>query len=69
MDAMFPPPVRYCPKGMHYFKNLEKENRFELVYDEKVENLYKCGLNVLDAKLLEEEDDVFEDDGDEWDED
>lgn len=36
LDAMFIPPVRYSPKGVHYFKELEKENKFELVYDERV---------------------------------
>jgi hypothetical protein len=20
LDAMFPPPVRFCPKGLHYYK-------------------------------------------------
>lgn len=66
MDTQFPPPVRYYPKGVHYFKDLEKENKFELVYDSKYEPLFKCNMNVIDAKLLEEEDDTFEDDGDEY---
>jgi hypothetical protein len=44
LDAMFPPPVRYSPKGVHYFKELEKENKFELVYDERTERLYKGSL-------------------------
>ena len=37
MDAMFPPPTRYYMKGVHYEKNLEQWNRFQLVYDEKIE--------------------------------
>lgn len=64
MDAQFPPPVRYSPKGMHYFKNLEEENRYELVYDSRVEKLNTCGTDVIDDKLLQEEEDTFEDDGD-----
>ena len=62
LDCLFPPPVRYTPKAMHYYKELEKENKFELVYDERVHPLYKGAL--LDMKLLEEEDDTFEDSGD-----
>ena len=53
MDAQFPPPVRYYPKGMHYFKNLEEENRYSLVYDSRIEKLYTCGTDVIDEKLLE----------------
>lgn len=52
LDAQFPPPVRYYPKGMHYFKNLEEENRYELVYDSRYEKLYDCSMAVLDQKLL-----------------
>ena len=66
MDTIFVPPQRYSPKGVHYYKELEKENRFELVYDERVEPLFEGGLKVLDSKLLEEEEDTFEDDGEEW---
>jgi hypothetical protein len=33
------------------------------VYDERVERLYTGSLKVLDSKLLEEEDDTFEDCG------
>jgi hypothetical protein len=51
---------------LHYYKELEKENKFELVYDERVERLYTGSLQVLDNKLLEEEDDTFEDCGQEW---
>jgi hypothetical protein len=36
LDCVYPPPVRWSPKGMHYFKESEKENRYELVYDERV---------------------------------
>jgi hypothetical protein len=61
---MFPPPVRYTPKGVHYYKDLEKENRFSLVYDERCERLYQGSLKVLDSRLLEEEEDTFEDCGD-----
>lgn len=67
LDALFPPPVRYSAKGLHYFKNLEQENRYELVYDSRFEKLYECSMRVLDQKLLEEEDDTFEDDGEEFD--
>lgn len=66
LDALFPPPQRYSPKGVHYFKELEKENKFELVYDERVERLYKGSLEVLDKRLMDEEDDTFEDCGEEW---
>lgn len=66
LDCIFPPPVRYTPKALHYFKELEKENRFSLVYDERCEKLCRGSLQVLDSKLLEEEDDTFEDCGDEW---
>jgi hypothetical protein len=59
MDAMFPPPQRFSPKGLHYAKELDKENKFELVFDERVEDLYQGSLKVLDNKLLEEEDDTF----------
>lgn len=31
-----------------------------------MEKLFTCGTTVLDEKLLEEEDDTFEDDGDEY---
>jgi hypothetical protein len=31
-----------------------------------MEPLYTGSLGVLDSKLLEEEDDTFEDSGDEW---
>jgi len=34
------------------------------VYDERVEGTYSGALDVLDSKLLEEEEDVFEDSGD-----
>ena len=69
MDCMFPPPLRWSPKGVHYFKELEKENKFELVYDERVEPVNTGSLQILDNKLLEEEDDTFEDCGDEWEDD
>jgi hypothetical protein len=44
MDAAFPPPIRYSPKGMTYVKEMEKENKFELVYDERVDKVYKGSL-------------------------
>jgi hypothetical protein len=69
MDCMFPPPVRYNPKGVHYYKNLEQENRFELVYDERIDGLCTASVDVLDGKMLYEEDDTFEDEGEEWNED
>lgn len=37
------------------------------MYDSRYEKLYNCSMTVLDQKLLEEEDDTFEDDGEEFD--
>lgn len=67
LDAIFPPPMRACPRGQLYTRELEKENRFELVFDERVEGLQECPPEVLDSRLQEEEDDVFEDCGEDWD--
>lgn len=61
MDPLFPPPVQSFMKGVHYEKNLEEWNRFELVYDETVEGRIKFenSEGIIDVKLLEEEDDTF----------
>lgn len=34
---MYPPPVRYSPKIPRYLASLENANKFELVFDERVE--------------------------------
>ena len=54
---------------MHFYKDLEKENKFELVFDERVEKPFDSSSHVLDQRLLEEEDDTFEDEGENWQED
>lgn len=57
-------------KGLHYQKKLQEWNKFQLIFDEKIQGkvLFEGSQGVLDGKLLEEEDDTFEDDGEEWDE-
>lgn len=40
LDTAYPPPVRYNPKGVHYSKKLEEENKFDLVYDSRVDGIY-----------------------------
>ena len=46
-------------------KNLEEQNRFDLIYDSRVSGVYES-MGVIDAKLLEDEDQTFEDEGEEW---
>ncbi len=60
---MFPPPVRYNPKGVHYHKKLEDQNKFDLIYDSRIEGIFGQGSGVIDEKLLEDQDETFEDDG------
>lgn len=41
VDSIFPPPIRYTPKGVHYLKKLEEENKFDLIYDSRIDGIYK----------------------------
>ena len=36
------------------------------MFDSRYEPTYNCSMDAIDEKLLEEEDDTFEDDGDEY---
>ena len=68
LDTMFPPPIRYSPKGLHYSKKLEEENRFDLIYDSRIDGIFSSS-GLIDPHLLEDEDETFEDEGEYWDED
>lgn len=60
MDSLFPPPVRYTPKGVHYHKKLEDENKFDLIYDSRLEGTFGGESNgIIDERLLEDEDETF----------
>jgi hypothetical protein len=65
---MYPPPVRYCPKMPRYLGPMEEASRLELVFDERCEESQEGGAAVVDGQMLDEEDDVFEDDGSDWEE-
>ena len=42
--------------------------KYELVYDERIETVQKVEINLLeDEKLMKEEEDFYEDDGEDWD--
>ena len=41
--------------------------RFELIYDERLEKQNNSGADLLnDEKLMKDEGDLFEDDGEDW---
>lgn len=72
IDPLFPPPECWqTGKKLYFGDNPLAENKFELIFDEfddgqEIQKLYS-GINFLDEKMgkIEEDDEVFEDDGDE----
>ena len=37
LDSIFTPPLNFTPKSQEYYENINEENRFELVYDERTD--------------------------------
>lgn len=65
MDPIYPPPIGFSPKGGVLKENVVEDMKYELVYDERWETKNDSGADLLnDKKLMEEEEDLFEDDGD-----
>ena len=69
VDPIYPPPLNFNPKSLVLKSNCVEEMKYELVYDERIENVENVEINVLeDEKLMkEEEEDFYEDDGEDWD--
>ena len=61
---MYPPPLGFCPKGGLLKENVVEDMKYELVYDERWEMKNDSGAGLLnDEKLMKEEEDLFDDDG------
>ena len=67
LDPVFGAPLGFKGKYAKYGENLHEENDFELVFDERIDGVESIGESVV-AGGVEEEDDVFEDDGDDFEE-
>lgn len=72
LDPIFIPPLNFAPKSQEYYENINEENRFELVYDERMDIASKKAEKqesneFLANKDFQEEDDTFDDDGEAWD--
>jgi hypothetical protein len=48
---------------------LEDENKFDLIYDSRVDGLFNSCEEAIDVRLFNEEEETFEDEGEEWNED
>ena len=65
---MYPPPLNFNPKSIVLKSNCVEDMKYELVYDERIETVQKVEINLLeDEKLMKEEEDFYEDDGEDWD--
>ena len=52
LDVMLPPPIRFSPKIPRYLGNLEELNKFELVFDERIEDGFHGDTIIIDSKML-----------------
>lgn len=54
MDVIYPPAVRYCAKLPRYFSKTEEINKFEMIFDDRIEKGMEGVTGVLNGALLEE---------------
>ena len=67
VDPVFGPPTGFKAKYQGFNENPHDENGYELVFDERIDGVKSIGESVV-AFGAEEEDDVFEDDGEDFNE-
>lgn len=56
LDPIFVPPLNFAPKCQEYYENINEENRFELVYDERTDIATKNANKGEANEFLENKD-------------